>query len=99
VVYQHHERLDGSGYPRGLRSEETLLGAKIIAAADTIEAIASHRPYRPGFGIESALGEITKHQGTLYDEAVVHACLKLFREKGFNFSSQAKNPLSPDKRP
>jgi HD-GYP domain-containing protein (c-di-GMP phosphodiesterase class II) len=85
-VYQHHERLDGSGYPRGLRGNETLIGAKIIAVADTIEAMASHRPYRAGLGIDTALAEITKHRDTLYDAAVVDACVKLFREARFAFS-------------
>ena len=87
LVYQHHERLDGSGYPRGLRSEDTLIGAKILAVADTIEAMFSHRPYRPGLGIEASLAEITKNRDKLYDAAVVDACVKLFREKGFAFST------------
>jgi HD superfamily phosphodiesterase/putative methionine-R-sulfoxide reductase with GAF domain len=86
IVYQHHERLDGSGYPRELRGNETLIGAKIIAVADTIEAMASHRPYRAGLGIDAALAEITKHRDTLYDAAVVDACVKLFREARFAFS-------------
>jgi len=86
LVYQHHERIDGSGYPRGLRGEETLMGAKILAVADTIEAMSSHRPYRAGLGIEASLAEITKNRDKLYDAAVVDACVKLFREKRFAFS-------------
>jgi len=87
LVYQHHERIDGSGYPRGLRGEETLMGAKILAVADTIEAMSSHRPYRAGLGIEASLAEITKNRDKLYDAAVVDACVKLFREKRFAFST------------
>jgi PAS domain S-box-containing protein len=85
IVLQHHERLDGSGYPQGLKNEQILLEAKIICVADVVEAIASNRPYRPAKGIEIALEEIEKNKGILYDEGVVDVCLKLFREKGFNF--------------
>ncbi|MEI6153644.1 MAG: HD domain-containing phosphohydrolase [Deltaproteobacteria bacterium] len=85
IVLQHHERLDGSGYPQGLRGDQILLEARIISVADVVEAIASHRPYRPGFGTDIALEEIEKNRGILYDEKVVEACLKLFREKGFKF--------------
>ena len=85
IVLQHHERLDGSGYPQGLKNGETLLEAKIISVADVVDAIASHRPYRPGFGIDVALEEIEKNAGVLYDREAVEACLKLFREKGFKF--------------
>jgi len=84
IVYQHHERLDGSGYPRGLRGEEILLEAKIIAVADVVEAMSSHRPYRPALGVEAALAEIREKAGTLYDPEVVEACLRVFR-KGFRF--------------
>lgn len=87
LVYQHHERLDGSGYPRGLRGDDILMGAKILAVADTTEAMSSHRPYRAGLGIETALAEITKNLDKLYDAQVVDACVKLFHEKGFAFSS------------
>ena len=86
IVLQHHERLDGSGYPRGLRGEAILIGARILAVADTVEAMASHRPYRPGLGIEAALEEVQKGREKLYDGRVVDACLRLFREKGFSFS-------------
>jgi PAS domain S-box-containing protein len=85
MVYQHHERMDGSGYPRHLRGDEILPESRILAVADVVEAIASHRPYRPALGIEAALQEIEKNRGTLYDVAVADACLKLFREKGFQF--------------
>ena len=85
MVLQHHERMDGSGYPGGLRGEEILLEARIIAVADVVEAIASHRPYRPALGIDAALVEIEKNKGILYDSRVVEVCLRLFREKGFGF--------------
>jgi PAS domain S-box-containing protein len=83
IVYQHHERMDGSGYPRNLKGDEILIEARILTVADVVEAIASHRPYRPGLGIDVALDEIEKNRGTFYDDAVVDACLRLFREKGF----------------
>lgn len=82
VALQHHERLDGSGYPRGLRGDEILLEARIMAVADVVEAMASHRPYRPGHGIERALAEIEQGSGRTYDAAVAGACLRLYREKG-----------------
>jgi HD-GYP domain-containing protein (c-di-GMP phosphodiesterase class II) len=83
IVYQHHERMDGSGYPRNLKGDEILMEARIMAVADVVEAMASHRPYRPAIGIEAALKEIEKNKGTLYDNAAADACLRLFREKGF----------------
>ena len=83
IVYQHHERMDGSGYPRNLKGDEILLEARIMAVADVVESMASHRPYRPGLGIDAALNEIEKNRGTIYDKTVVDACLRLFREKGF----------------
>ncbi|MEE9935855.1 MAG: PAS domain S-box protein [Deltaproteobacteria bacterium] len=83
IVHQHHERMDGSGYPRGLKGADILPEARILAVADVVEAIASHRPYRPAFNIDAALEEIEKNKGTLYDEAAVAACLKLFRERGY----------------
>ena len=85
VLLQHHERLDGSGYPRGLSGDQILLEARIIAVADVVEAMASHRPYRPALGIEPALEEITKHKGVLYDPTVAEACCRLFRELGFDW--------------
>jgi PAS domain S-box-containing protein len=85
IIYQHHERQDGSGYPNNLRGEEILLESRIIAVADVVEAMSSHRPYRPSHGVEKALEEIERHRGVLYDGAVVDACLRLFKEKGFAF--------------
>jgi PAS domain S-box-containing protein/putative nucleotidyltransferase with HDIG domain len=85
IVLQHHERLDGSGYPQGLKGDQALLEARILAVADVVEAIASHRPYRPAKGINAALEEIEKNKGILYDAKVADVCLKLFREKGFCF--------------
>lgn len=80
MVWQHHERLDGSGYPRGLRGEEILLEARILAVADVVEAMASHRPYRPSLGIRAALQEVVRHRGTAFDPPVVDACVEIFRE-------------------
>ncbi len=83
AILQHHERIDGSGYPQKLKGEEIILSARILAVADTIEAMGSHRPYRPALGIDAALAEVEKHSGTLFDPQVVAACLRLFREKGY----------------
>jgi PAS domain S-box-containing protein len=83
MVYQHHERMDGSGYPRNLKGDEILTEARILAVADVVESMASHRPYRPSLGIQAALDEITKNRGKLYDPEVVDACLRLFNEKGY----------------
>jgi HD-GYP domain-containing protein (c-di-GMP phosphodiesterase class II) len=83
IVYQHHERMDGSGYPQGLKGDEILMEARIMAVADVVESMASHRPYRPALGIEAALKEIEKNKGILYDADVVNACLRLFREKSY----------------
>jgi putative nucleotidyltransferase with HDIG domain len=85
AVLQHHERLDGSGYPNQLKGKDTLLEAKILAVADVIEAMASHRPYRPALGIDKALDEISKNKGRLYDPDVVDACLELFGVRKFEF--------------
>jgi PAS domain S-box-containing protein len=85
IIVQHHERLNGSGYPKGLKGDKMLLGSKILSVADVVEAIASHRPYRPAYGIDAALEEISNNSGILYDEEVVDACLRLFKEKGFKF--------------
>jgi PAS domain S-box-containing protein len=85
IVLQHHERIDGSGYPAGLSGEDIILEARILAVADVVEAMASHRPYRPALGLDKALEEITKNRGKLYDPEVVDACWKLFKEKGFKF--------------
>jgi len=83
IVYQHHERMNGSGYPRNLKGDEILMEARIMAVADVVEAMASHRPYRPTLGIDAALKEIEDNRGILYDVDVVDICLRLFREKGF----------------
>jgi len=85
IVVQHHERLDGSGYPRGLKSGELLLESRIIAVADVVEAMVSHRPYRPALSVKAALAEISAGAGTFYDPDVVRACIALFRDKGFAF--------------
>jgi HD-GYP domain-containing protein (c-di-GMP phosphodiesterase class II) len=83
VALQHHERMDGSGYPHGLMGDAIMLEARILGVADVVEAMASHRPYRPGHGIEKALAEIERGMGDFYDAEVAAACLRLFREKGF----------------
>jgi len=85
LVLQHHERMDGSGYPFGLSGQDILLGDRIIAVADVVEAMSSQRPYRLPLGIEKALKEISGNREALYDPEVVDACLKLFKEKGFEF--------------
>jgi len=85
IVLQHHERLNGSGYPNHLKGDQIFLEARIIGVADVVEAMSSHRPYRPALGIDKALEEISKNKGILYDPEVVDACLKLFKEKGFKF--------------
>ncbi len=83
MVLEHHERMNGSGYPNGLTGDNILMESRILAVADVVESMASHRPYRPSLGIEAALEEIEKNKGTLYDNAVADACLRLFREKGY----------------
>ncbi len=85
MVHQHHERLDGSGYPVGLKGEDILIEAQIIGVADIVEAMSSHRPYRPALGIESALEEINRLSGTQYHSSIVDVCIKLFRENSFKF--------------
>jgi PAS domain S-box-containing protein len=87
IVYQHHERMDGSGYPRNLKGDEILIEARIMAVADVVESMASHRPYRPALGLNAALEEIEKNKGILYDDAVADTCLRLFREKGFQLEN------------
>jgi PAS domain S-box-containing protein/putative nucleotidyltransferase with HDIG domain len=85
AVLQHHERLDGSGYPLGIKDEEIIPEARILMVADVVEAMASHRPYRPALGLDEALGEIDRNRGSLYDPGVVEACTRLFTEKEFKF--------------
>ncbi|MCF8120136.1 MAG: HD domain-containing protein, partial [Deltaproteobacteria bacterium] len=84
MVHQHHEKMDGSGYPQGLAGEDILLEARILCVADVVEAMASHRPYRPAIGLDQALAEIEANAGLLYDPEAVKACLTLFRQKGFS---------------
>jgi PAS domain S-box-containing protein len=88
MIYEHHERLDGSGYPRGLKADEILLESRILAVADVVEAMSSHRPYRPSRGIDAALDEVLSKSGTLYDSAVVEACVNLFRHEGYRLPPQ-----------
>lgn len=85
VILQHHERWDGSGYPDGLKGEEITLEARIIGIADVVEAMASHRPYRPALGIDAALAEIQANRGTLYDPTVVDCCMRVMEKKNRNF--------------
>jgi HD-GYP domain-containing protein (c-di-GMP phosphodiesterase class II) len=87
MILQHHERLDGSGYPGGLKGDEIILEAKILIVADIVEAMSSHRPYRPGLGIDVALAEIERGRGTFYDSRIVDICTSLFRDKKFNFAN------------
>lgn len=89
IILQHHEKIDGSSYPAGLVGDEILLEARIICVADVIEAMASHRPYRPSKGIDMALDEIKKNKGKKYDEQVVDACLKVFEDNNFTFPPAA----------
>lgn len=91
MLLQHHERLDGSGYPQGLRGEQILTEAKIISVADVVEAMSSHRPYRPGRGLESALEEISMQRGVLYDPDAVDCCLALFWDKNYTFPDDARH--------
>ncbi|MDH2916660.1 MAG: CHASE domain-containing protein [Gallionella sp.] len=84
IALQHHERMDGSGYPRGLKGDEILLDARIMAVADVVESMSSHRPYRPALGIQAALAEIERGSGSIYDPSVASACLRLFREKDYS---------------
>jgi HD-GYP domain-containing protein (c-di-GMP phosphodiesterase class II) len=83
IILQHHERLDGTGYPRGLTGSAILIEAKIIAVADAMEAMLSDRPYRPSLGVEAAVGELLDYRGIAYDPAVVDVCARLFTERGF----------------
>ena len=87
VVLEHHERLDGSGYPNGLKGDEISMGGRIMAVADVVDAMATHRPYRPGLGLDNALTELKRGSGTLYDKTVVDACIKLINVKGYQIKS------------
>ncbi len=92
IIYQHHERMDGSGYPRGLKGDEIALEARIIGVADVIDAMASYRPYRPALGVDAAIQEIVKFKGVTYDPVVVDACLKVYKKTSANRTDG--NPLS-----
>ena len=87
-VLQHHERMDGSGYPNGLAGDHILLESRIIAIADVVESMSSHRPYRPSLGIDAALREILAKKETLFDPLAVDMCLRLFAEKNFEFDKR-----------
>lgn len=87
MVYQHHERMDGSGYPQGLHKDDIILEARIISVADVVEAIISHRPYRPAVGFGAAIAELKENKGTLYDEDVADTCLELLQSKKFTFDT------------
>jgi len=86
IVYQHHERMDGSGYPQGLSGKD-ILEARIMAVADVVEAMASHRPYPPALGIDIALEKIEKNKDGIYDPEVADACSRIFKEKGFRLNA------------
>ncbi|WP_372683962.1 HD domain-containing phosphohydrolase [Desulfosarcina sp.] len=88
TIYQHHERLDGSGYPRQLKGDQILLEARILAIADVVESIASFRPYRPELGLKAALAEIESNKGVLYDSSVVDICTSLINRSGFDFETK-----------
>ncbi len=85
IVLQHQEKIDGSGYPRGLKGAEILIEAKILGVANVVEAMSSYKSYRPALGIDEALAEILKYKNILFDPEVVDACIKLFTEKDFKF--------------
>jgi HD-GYP domain-containing protein (c-di-GMP phosphodiesterase class II) len=97
TVYQHHERMDGSGYPRALCGEDILMEARILAVADVVEAMSSLRPYRLPPGIDAALAEISQKKGTLYDSGVVEACLSCFHKKIFDFKRKPARTKPNDK--
>ena len=96
TVLQHHERLNGSGYPFGISGHEILLEAKILGVADVVEAMSSHRPYRPALGTSKALEEITQNIGVLYDKDVVEACLKVLQQNGFGFRYEGTPAPNPE---
>jgi PAS domain S-box-containing protein/putative nucleotidyltransferase with HDIG domain len=96
IVLQHHERLDGSGYPNGLIGDKIIIGARILGVADVIEAMASHRPYRAALGLDAALEEISGKSGSLYDPAVAKASLRLFKEGLYQFSASSTSLDTPE---
>ena len=83
IIRQHHERMDGSGYPQGLRGDAILPEARVLAVADVIDSMASHRPYRPAVGLDAALDEVVKNRGTLYAPEVVDAAVRLINDEGY----------------
>ena len=91
TVLEHHERLDGSGYPRGLKGDEISMGGRIMAVADVVDAMSTHRPYRAGLGINAAVDELKRGSGTLYDKSVVNACIKLIKVKGYKLNETLLN--------
>lgn len=93
IILQHHERMDGSGYPDGLLGDAILLEARILAVADVVEALSSHRPYRPALGIEKALEEIRRGRGIRYDMRVVDACMKLFKDRRYSFKKETTEAI------
>jgi HD-GYP domain-containing protein (c-di-GMP phosphodiesterase class II) len=93
MVLQHHERVNGTGYPEGARGEDILLEARILAVADVVEAMSSHRPYRAALGVDKALDEIVQNSGILYDQQVVAACVRVFREGVFSFKGEASTDV------
>jgi HD-GYP domain-containing protein (c-di-GMP phosphodiesterase class II) len=95
IACQHHERMNGTGYPDGLKGEDILLEARIIAVADTVEAMASHRPYRPALGIDAALEAVNQGKGDLYDAQVVDACTQLFSKETFRFDEELTDQIWP----
>jgi len=98
MVWQHHERLDGNGYPQGLKGDDIDLEARIISVADVVEAMASHRPYRASLGIERALKEVEENSGTRFEPEVVDTCLKLFRDGGYKLFRDGEEALGPSWR-
>lgn len=99
MVLQHHERVDGSGYLNGLRGDQILLGVRIIAVADAVDAMSSHRPYRPAIGLDAAIQALNAGRGTLFDAAVVDACLRLIRGGYFERPHSAAEPVPTDPTP
>lgn len=93
IVAQHHERIDGTGYPEGLTGDQIRMESRIMAVADVVDAMASHRPYRPSLGMEKALEEIETNKGIHFDPDAVDACLRLFREEGFQLFEEEKSPI------
>ncbi|MDP4795700.1 MAG: HD-GYP domain-containing protein, partial [Rhodospirillales bacterium] len=86
MILQHHERIDGSGYPNGISGDDIIIEAKVLAVADVVDAMTAHRPYRPAFGIEKAIQELQGGRGALYDSSVVDACVELLSDKAFSWA-------------